>query len=76
MDVVDQWDMFLTRAADWIQSRRERKGTNRFVSIFEAIRGDETIWGGCGVYTTSELLFISGSFSCMSRDSLNTNTCC
>ncbi|KAK7690564.1 hypothetical protein QCA50_005662 [Cerrena zonata] len=60
VDVITKWPIFLTRLAEWIQSRRERKDTNRFGLVFEAIRGEETIWGGCGVYTTSEILDMSG----------------
>ena len=60
VDVVSQWPEFLERVSGWIKSRRERQMTNRFVSVFEAVRGDESVWGGCGVYSTSEILFIAG----------------
>ena len=60
-DVISQWPEFVEHVTNWIKSRRERKMTNRFGSISEAIRGDESVWGGCGVYTTSEILFIAGN---------------
>lgn len=59
-DVCSDWLVFVNRLAGWIQSRRRRKDTNRLGLVFEAVRREESIWGGCGVYTTSEILCIAG----------------
>lgn len=54
-------DAFIHGIIQWRQARSKK--SNRDLPIYEVIRGNDNVFPGVGVYTSSEILFIAGASS-------------